>query len=131
MASYTEITEIVAPAEAVVGSKVGIIVRIKNIGSVITTIMAVGVPEYPGLPPAVYIDGLYPFTAMVDTLSGWVAEFTGSFIMPSSGVKIHIYSYWYGADGYWHLDNEKTKDVKLTELVPSFSEFSVASFSKV
>ena len=35
--------------------------------------------------------------------------------MPGKDVTVHAYSYWYGADDLWHLDDQMTKPVDLTE----------------
>ena len=127
MAQYAEIVEIVAPAEAVASNQVDIIVRIKNLHTATITIMVGGALEYGVSPwPTITYPGY-----MVDTPGGWIAEFNGYFTMPSAGVKIHAYSYWYGDDGYFHFDDEKTKDVKLAELVPAFSEFEITDYRKV
>lgn len=127
MAQYAEIVEIVAPAEAVAGHQVDITVRIKNLHTATITFMVGGALEY-GVSPWPSIS--YPYDR-VDTPGGWIAEFSGYFIMPSSDVKIHAYSYWYGDDGYFHFDDEKTKDVKLAELVPAFSEFKITDYRAV
>jgi len=51
--------------------------------------------------------------------------------MPDRAVTIHAYSYWYGADGSWHPDDEMTKAVSLAALTPQVSEFKIADFYKV
>jgi hypothetical protein len=131
MAQYAEIVEIVAPAKAVTGSLVDVTVGNKNVSSIPVGIMAVGVPEYPDLPPATYINGLSPHEAVANVSAGATRSFSGYFTMPSANVTIHIYSYYFGVDDLWHLDEEKTKDVKLTELVPAFSEFKITDYRKV
>jgi hypothetical protein len=40
---------------------------------------------------------------------GATFDFSGWFNMPDKTVTIHAYSYWYGADGYWHFDDELTR----------------------
>jgi hypothetical protein len=130
MAQYAEIVEIVAPASAAPGQRVDAVVRIKNKYSAPIGIMAVGVPEYPGSPSGEYITGLAPHEAWVNTNAGWVAEFTGHFIMPSTSVTIHIYSYYFGGE-FWHLDDEKTKVVNLSALAPAFSDFTITDYLKV
>jgi len=127
MAQHAEIVEIVAPAEAVAGSRVDVIVRIKNLYSSIISIMVGGALEY-GVSPWPRIT--FPANA-VDTPAGWIAEFSGYFTMPPSSLKIHAYSYWYGADGSWHFDDEKTKDIELGELAPAFSEFKITNYNAV
>ncbi len=127
MASYAEILEIVAPAQAVPGQQVDITVRIKNRHTAEIAVMAGGALEY-GVTPW---PGITFPTNWVNTPAGWVAQFAGYFTMPSADVKIHAYSYWYGADGSWHFDDEKTKDVSLAELLPAFSEFQITDYRQV
>ena len=127
MAQYADIIEIVAPTQAAPGDLVNITVRIKNLYSAPIGIMVGGALEY-GVTPWSGID--FPEnSANVD--GGTTYSFSGSFVMPDKGVTIHAYSYWYGADGYWHFDDEMTKVVNLAALTPQVSEFRVADFYKV
>jgi len=113
VAQYADIIEIVAPSQAAQGSRVDITVKIKNIYSAAIGIKVVGVPEYEGLPSGLYIQ----FPVQSDNVNAGVTySFGGYFIMPDKKVTIHIYSYWYGADNLWHLDDEMTKAVTLTEV---------------
>jgi hypothetical protein len=131
MAQYADIIEIVAPSQAAQGARVDITVRVKNIYSAPIGIMVVGVPEYSGLPPALYIDGLYPQQAAANVDAGVTYSFSGYFYMPDKAVTIHAYSYWYGSDGSWYLDDQMTKVVNLTALTPQVSDFQIANFYKV
>ena len=131
MVHYAEIVEIVAPAEAAGGSIVNVTVKIKNVSSIPVGIMVVGVPEYPDLPPTTYINGLYPGEAVANVSAGATRSFPGYFTMPSANVTIHIYAYYFGVDDLWHLDDEMTKDVRLGELAPAFSEFKITDYRKV
>ncbi len=127
MALYADILEIVAPSQTLPGDRVDITVRIKNTYSGAIGIMVGGALEY-GVSPWPGID--FPeSSANVD--GGVTYSFSGSFIMPDRRVTIHAYSYWYGADGYWHLDDEMTKVVNLAALTPQVSEFRIADFYKV
>lgn len=112
MAQYADIVGITAPDEAVEGNIVSIAVQIKNTFSAPIGIKVVGVPEYEGLPPALYIN--FPIQS-VNVNPGSTYSFSGSFVMPGKDVTIHVYSYWYGADDLWHLDDQMTKTVDLTE----------------
>jgi len=107
--AYTDIVEIVAPAEAESGSRVNITVRIKNLHSSTITIMADGALEYGG---SYHPDIIFP-ADQVDTPGGWIAEFSGYFYMPDSPVTIHIYSFYYTVEGGWYFDDEMTKYVVL------------------
>jgi len=127
MALYADILEIIAPSQTLPGDRVDITVRIKNTYSGAIGIMVGGAQEY-GVSPWPGID--FPeSSANVD--GGVTYSFSGSFIMPDRRVTIHAYSYWYGADGYWHLDDEMTKVVNVAALTPQVSEFRIADFYKV
>jgi hypothetical protein len=127
MAQYADIVEIVAPSQAVPGSRVDITVRIKNTYSAPIGIMVGGGLEY-GVSPWPGIN--FPEnSANVD--GGVTYSFNGYFYMPDSRVTIHAYSYWYGADGYWYFDDGLTKVINLATLTPQVSEFQIADFYKV
>jgi len=99
MAQYADIIEIVAPSEAQAGNRVDITVKVKNTHSAAISMKVVGVPEYEGLPPGLYVS--FPVQS-VNVNAGSTYSFNGYFTMPDKKVTIHAYSYWYGADGYWH-----------------------------
>lgn len=127
MAQYADIIEIVAPIEATSGNRVDITVRVKNTYSGVISIMVGGALEYSVSPwPGIDVPENW---ANVD--GGAVHSFSGSFVMPDARVTIHAYSYWYGADGYWHFDDEMTKTINLSALTPQVSEFKIADFYKV
>ena len=127
MAQYAQIVEIVAPSQAVPGERVDITVRIKNTYSAAIGVMAGGALEY----------GVTPWPGITfpennaNVEGGTIRSFSGNFVMPNKAVTIHAYSYWYGADGYWYFDDEKTKYVALAILAPQVSEFRIADFYKV
>ena len=127
MAQYAQIVEIVAPSQAVSGERVDITVRIKNTYSAPIGIMVGGALEY-GVTPWPGIT--FPENSS-NVNAGITHSFSGYFTMPNKTVTIHAYSYWYGADGYWHFDDEKTKSVNLATLTPEVSEFKIADFTKV
>jgi len=121
---YTEIVTIIAPGDAIPGETVSIEVRIKNTYSSTIGIMAGGAMEYGVVP--------WPGISFPDNVAnvgpGETRSFTGWFTMPDANVKIHAYSYYYGGDGSWHFDDEKTKEVSLAELVSEFSQFTIADY---
>ena len=127
MAQYADIVEIVAPAEAALGSRVDITVRIKNTYSSAIGIMAGGALEY-GVSPWPGIS----FPEPSANVSGGVTySFNGYFIMPGKKVTIHAYSYYYGADGSWHFDDEMTRAVDLTQEVESqFGSIEIVSYAR-
>jgi len=127
MALYADIVEIVAPSEAQEGQVVNITVKIKNLYSATIGIMVGGALEY-GVSPWPGIT--FPYNS--ENLGpGVTTSFQGSFTMPNKAVKIHAYSYWYGADGYWHFDDEEVKNVNLGAVTPQFANFAVSSLQKV
>ena len=127
MAQYADIVEIVAPSQAAPGSRVDITIRIKNLYSAPIGVMVGGALEY----------GISPWPSIsfsedsANVNAGVTYSFNGYFYMPESRVTIHAYSYWYGADGYWHVDDELTKVVNLASLTPQVSEFQISDFYKV
>jgi len=127
MAQYAQIVEIVAPSQAVSGERVDITVRIKNTYSAAIGIMVGGALEY-GVTPWPGIT--FPENS-ANVNAGATYSFSGYFTMPNKAVTIHAYSYWYGADGAWHFDDEKTKNVALATLTPQISEFKIADFTRV
>lgn len=116
MAQYADIIEIVAPSQAAQGSRVDITVKIKNTYSSPIGIMVGGALEY-GVSPWPGITFPSPST---NVNAGVTQSFSGYFTMPDKKVTIHAYSYWYGADNSWHVDDEMTKVVNLTEVIYEF-----------
>jgi hypothetical protein len=51
--------------------------------------------------------------------------------MPSSNVTFTVYSYYYGADGSYYRDDEKTMSISLAALTPAVSQFKIADYIKV
>jgi len=127
MALYAQIAEIVAPSQAISGNRVDITVRIKNLYSSLISLMVGGALEY-GVSPWPGIS--FPQSG-ANVEGGATYSFNGYFYMPDKAVTIHAYSYWYGGDGYWHFDDEKTKGISLAALTPLVSEFKITDFSKV
>lgn len=127
MALYADVFEIVAPSEAVAGSRVDITVKIKNKYASTIGIMVGGALEY-GITP--WPDIEFP-TNWANVPGGVTQSFNGYFIMPDKKVTLHAYSYYY-ADGSWHFDDEMTKVVNLTEAVPSeFGSIEIVRYAKV
>jgi len=127
MALYADVIEIVAPSQALSGSRVDITVRIKNLYSAPIGIMVGGALEY-GVSPW---PGITFPTNSANVDAGATYSFSGYFYMPDKAVTIHAYSYWYGADGSWYFDDEMTKQVNLAALTPQVSEFKIADFYRV
>jgi hypothetical protein len=127
VAQYADIVEIVAPAEAAQGNRVDIMVKIKNtyssaIGIMVGGALEYGVTPWPGISfpdPSANVNG------------GSTHSFSGYFTMPDRKVTIHAYSYYYGADGYWHFDDEMTRAVNLAQEVESqFGSIEIVSYAR-
>ncbi len=127
---YTEITAIEAPSSAYAGSQVSVIVKVKNRYSIAIGIKIVGYPDYPGHPGGLYITGMGPGEAWANIPAGATQSFNGYFTMPSSEVILRAYSYYYTSEGIWYLDDQRTKNVSLSELEAQFQSLSV-SYAKV
>jgi hypothetical protein len=112
MALYAEITSIEVVSSAPAGSRVDVRVTIKNKASVETGIKVGGALEY-GVTPW---PGITFPNDWANFPPGQSYYFDGYFTMPDKAVTVHAYSYWYGADGTWHFDDEKTKSVALAEV---------------
>lgn len=119
--TYTQITDIWGAAPAYAGSRVDITARIKNLHSSEIGIMVGGALEY-GVTPW---PGITFPDDWANVAAGASKDFAGYFTMPSSTVKLHIYSYYYGGDGAWHFDDEKV----VTFTVLTGAEFRSLSVS--
>lgn len=102
--TYTDITDLIAPSSASAGDEVSVTVKIKNLYSASVHVYCVGV-----------LDSEERF---IDWLDYWIPagethSFNGSFVMPSSAVTIHAYSYYEDVDGYLRYDDEEDKDIRL------------------
>lgn len=106
--TYTEITGIYGPASAGAGTRVDITARIKNLYSGEIGIMVGGALEY-GVSPWPAIN--FP-TYWANVAGGASIDFAGYFTMPSSGVTLHIYSYYYGGDS-WYFDDERVSGISM------------------
>ncbi len=127
MAQYADILSVEVPAEAKAGEIVDVRVEIKNLYSAVISIKTSAIVF---VNTDAYASVTFP-TEYVNLDPGHKYQFWGYFTMPSNDVWVHAVSYWYGADGHWHIDDTMDKDIKLAELVPGFSEFAISSFSKV
>jgi len=127
MAQYADIIEIAASAQAESGDRVDITVRIKNTYSSAIGIMVGGALEY-GVSPWPGITFSSPSTN-VD--AGVTHSFSGYFTMPDSRVTVHAYSYYYGADGSWHWDDEMTRVIDLAAVPDSeFGSIEIVSYAR-
>ena len=112
MAQYAQIVEIVAPSEAAPGSRIDITVKIKNLYSAAIGIMVGGALEY-GVTPW---PGITFPTNSANVAAGQTYSFAGYFTMPDKEAKVHAYSYFYTAEG-WYFDDEMVRTVKTAEVV--------------
>lgn len=109
--TYTEVTEVVVPSSAQVGTSVSVQVKIKNTHDEALDIMAGGALEY-GVTP-------YPVIVFTDeetvVAAGETESFAGSFIMPDGNVVVHGKSYYYDEDDEaWYYDDELTASITVT-----------------
>ena len=127
MAYYSDIVEIIVPSEAKPDNRVDITLRIKNTYSSSIGIMAGGTLEY-GVSP--WPDINFPDPS-VNVAGGATYSFTGYFTMPEKKATIHAYSYYYGADGSWHFDDEIAKSIDIIEEIESqFGSIEILSYSR-
>ena len=117
---YSEIV-ITAPDSAQAGVTVNFSVKVKNISAYHYTFHTeCWAPDQ--LPESKIIDEEEIIT------SGSSKTYSGSFVMPSKDAQIFVWVERWAFDHYVY-DNSALKDVILS--IPGFSEFAVASFSKV
>ena len=132
MALYAEIIEIIAPEKAAPASPVNIEIRIRNNHSLGIGIMAAAWLE----------TGLQPLpVAMAESAAnveaGEINTFRGRFTMPEGDVGLRAVSYWHGANGYWHADDEVIKAVKgdsgqfAAAASGDFAGFAVSSLTRL
>ena len=127
MAQYADIIEIAAPGEAQAGSRVDITVKVKNTHSAAIGIMVGGALEH-GVSPW---PGITFPTNSENVAAGATHSFSGYFTMPEAKVIIHAYSYYYGADGSWHFDDEMTRAINLSQEVESqFGSIELVSYAR-
>ena len=127
---YTEIISVEAPASAVAGSLVSVRVTIKNKFSSEIGIMVGGALEY-GVSPWPTISFPNDWANFPAGVSYYFdGTFTAPYYPPGKEIIIHAYSYYYGGDGSWHFDDEKTKSISLGAAEAEFQSLSV-SYAKV
>jgi hypothetical protein len=128
MALYADIIDLVSPLQAAAGSLVDFNAVVKNTYSYPVGVKVTAALEYNG--------GFWTGIVIPQDVANIDAQatytFSGYFSMPDKTVIIHIYSYWYGADGQWYFDDEMTRVVSLASVgQPSISEFRITDFIKV
>ncbi|MDD5511975.1 MAG: hypothetical protein PHI12_14400 [Dehalococcoidales bacterium] len=125
MASNAQITGVVVPSQAAQGERVDVIIRIKNIKSYPITVMVGGALEY-GISPWPTLSFEVERTMTLDPST--IGEFAAYFTMPDKAVKVHGYSYYYGTDGTYHFDDDKSVSVALGQLPQAqFSDLELMS----
>lgn len=132
MAQYAEITSLVAtPSPAPAGSRVDVVIKVKNLYSSPITILS----QYncgDGGPAPYYVtqpDG----TVDRNTINpGEELTVLGAFTMGSTDVTVYAYSWWYGSDGQYHFDDQKQISVPLQvpPATPQVSDFKIADYVK-
>ncbi|MBA7691915.1 hypothetical protein ES703_100471 [subsurface metagenome] len=101
--AYTEIVDIIAPAEAAYGDLVTIEARVKNLYSTYIYISTSGK----------FDNGIfYLYPEYYSVGAGATHSFSGSFSMPNRDVRVYVWSYyWTGEE--WYLDDEGYVDIAL------------------
>jgi len=128
MALYADIIDLASPLQAASGDEVDFTTVVQNTYSYPIGVKVTAALEYNG--------GLWTGIIIPQDVANIDAQatytFSGYFSMPDKTVIIHIYSYWYGADGQWYVDDEMTRVVSLASAgQPSISEFRITDFIKV
>ena len=111
--NYTDIISIDAPGSAAAGIRVNVIIKIQNTYSTAFDIYCVGI-----------LNTYYGFMDWLKATvpAGYVATYSGSFIMPGYDSVINISSYYMNG-GKFYSDDEMARAISLaTQQVPG-SEF--------
>ena len=117
--AYSDIS-IVAPDSAQAGETVSVELRVKNLCDY--AIYAI---------PVIDVDGGRSEGSYETIVPGQTRSWYFQFTMPSRSVTVKAESWCESYYFDWHLDDTASKNISLKELAPEFSEFAVASFSKV
>ena len=118
MASVADITRVVVPDEAEAGTRVTVIVWVRNIT---------------GVPATVAVTSWIVEGATIDIDPDWMTlqsgeekAFSGSFIMPKRSVTVAAVSWYLTEGGWWKQDDGYEKRVGLRELFqPTFSNLII------
>jgi len=119
MGANTEITNLSIPAQAAPGSRVDVVIGIKNLASIPISIMA----------GCIYIVGGSNYNIVFDTEDdmvvnpGWVGEFRGHFTMPDESVIVRAFAYYYTVDG-WYYDGKRDASISVQIIPASFRNLS-------
>lgn len=107
---YTEITEIIAPASAVLGDTVDVEVKVKNLCTFDITISITGKSD----------ETILSFGPSYSKVaSGQVRSYMASFVMPNKDVEVSVGSFFWGVDDEWHSDDTAQTTVSITEGPPT------------
>ncbi len=131
MAQYAEIVEIVAPAKAAAGSRVDIVIRIRNKYTATVLVMAGGALEYLAYTVIPWPKITIP-SDTADIPAGGTCDFAGYFTMPDSWVILHGYSYFYSPAHYAFIPDDHVQKVIESTVPPvpqpQFSEFAISDY---
>ena len=111
MAQYADIVGMDVPSPVAPGKVVYMTVDVKNLYSAVISVRVSGI---------VFVDTTAYSNVTFDPdwfnpPAGAIYRFIGRFVMPNSNAMIHVVSYWYGADGNWHIDDTMDAYVTLAE----------------
>ena len=124
MASRALISEIIAPASAFAGQRVDVEVKIRNITYENLYISAIGSVIDSGVNITLRFGNKYEEAAPFATVL-----FTDSFTMPSTPVRLWVWSFYWNGDT-WIEDDIKYVDIASAVATPVFQQFAIGEYSK-
>ena len=116
---YTNIIDIIAPAEAAAGELVTVEVRVQNLYTDRIFIAVTG--QYDGVD--IYFSPDYANVGAGETYS-----FTTSFTMPNKDITFHVWS-WYWTGEEWYQDDYGSVYIALKVAEPEFRAFEVTEYT--
>ena len=119
MAVYAQITNLSVPSKASPGSRVDVVIGIKNLASIPISIMA----ECKFIAGGQMEDIIFDTQDWMDVNPGWVGEFRGHFTMPNASVIVRSFAYYYTVDG-WYFDDQREASISVQSIPASFSNLT-------
>ncbi|MDD4986520.1 MAG: hypothetical protein PHQ43_12220, partial [Dehalococcoidales bacterium] len=135
MAQYTRIIVADSPRKIVVGNSEAIKVDVENKYTTVMSVKVIGFTymDVPGMGTVPFAFTFTPSYANPDP--GAASRFTASFTMlVCTRMTTYLSSYWYGADGQWHIDDTIsetiTNEAEVREILywnPSTGHYDLSS----
>ncbi|GAI79427.1 unnamed protein product [marine sediment metagenome] len=114
--TYTELEEIIAPAQAASGDLITVEVRIRNLHT--GTIYIATTARYNGI-------DIFPTEDYAIVDPGVTRSFYFSFTMPNNDVELRVWS-WYWTGEEWYQDDYSYVDIALEVVAPAISLWPLA-----